>query len=131
MTEEAELQPLPTDYVDLEPGDALLLYTDGLSDARDAAGRFYEDARLEQALEELRDRPAEQLLQGLLDDAASSPGTPRPTTSPSCWCDARRNHTPGDPRHQPRQRQDTPALGKPRRYLHAAAPAAETTAETL
>jgi phosphoserine phosphatase RsbU/P len=76
VTEEAELQPLPTDYVDLEPGDALLLYTDGLSDARDAAGRFYEDARLEQALEELRERPAEQLLQGLLDDAAEFAGRP-------------------------------------------------------
>ena len=67
VTEEAELQPLPTDYVDLEPGDALLLYTDGLSDARDAAGRFYEDARLEQALEELRERPA----------AAAPPGPAR------------------------------------------------------
>src|SRR5664280_154055 len=45
VTEEAELQELPTDYVELNPGDALLLYTDGLSDVRDAAGRFYEDAR--------------------------------------------------------------------------------------
>ncbi len=76
VTEEAELQALPTDYVDLEPGDALLLYTDGLSDARDAAGRFYEDARLEQALEELRGLPAAQLLQGLLDDATAFAGRP-------------------------------------------------------
>jgi sigma-B regulation protein RsbU (phosphoserine phosphatase) len=76
VTEEAELQPLPTDYVDLEPGDALLLYTDGLSDARDAEGRFYEDARLEQALEERLGLPAAQLLQGLLDDASAFAGHP-------------------------------------------------------
>ena len=64
VTDEAELQALPTDYVDLAPGDALLLYTDGLSDVRDAAGRFYEDERLDRALTELRDLPPAELLQG-------------------------------------------------------------------
>jgi len=76
MTEEAELQPLPTDRIELEPGEALLLYTDGLSDTRDAAGCFYDDGRFEQALEELRDLPAAQLLQGLLDDAGAFAGGP-------------------------------------------------------
>jgi sigma-B regulation protein RsbU (phosphoserine phosphatase) len=76
VTEDVELQALPTDYVDLAPGDALLLYTDGLSDVRNAGGRFYEDARLEQALEELRGLPAAQLLQGLLDDAGAFGGRP-------------------------------------------------------
>ena len=74
VTEEAELQALPTDYVDMAPGDALLLYTDGLSDVRDAAGRFYEDERLEQALVGLRDLPPAELLQGLFDDAGSFGG---------------------------------------------------------
>jgi len=74
VTDEAELQALPTDYVDLAPGDALLLYTDGLSDVRDAAGRFYEDERLDGALMELRDLPAAELLQGLLEDAGAFGG---------------------------------------------------------
>jgi sigma-B regulation protein RsbU (phosphoserine phosphatase) len=76
VTEEAELQALSTDYVELAPGDALLLYTDGLSDARDAEGRFYEDARLDAALEELRDLPAAELLAGLFDDATRFAGRP-------------------------------------------------------
>ncbi len=74
VTEEAELQALSTDYVELAPGDALLLYTDGLSDARDAEGRYYEDARLEEALEELRGLPAAQLLESLFADAARFAG---------------------------------------------------------
>jgi sigma-B regulation protein RsbU (phosphoserine phosphatase) len=74
VTEEAELQTLPTDYVELGPGDALLLYTDGLSDVRDDAGRFYEDARLDQRLAESRDLPGAALLQGLLDDATAFGG---------------------------------------------------------
>ena len=74
VTDEAELQALPTDYVDLAPGDALLLYTDGLSDVRDAAGRFYEDERLDRALAELRDLPPVELLQGLFDDAGTFGG---------------------------------------------------------
>ncbi len=76
ITEEAELQPMPSDYVDLEPGDALLLYTDGLSDMRDGRGEYYIDARLEEALEELRGRPAAELLERLLADAAAFAGRP-------------------------------------------------------
>jgi serine phosphatase RsbU (regulator of sigma subunit) len=76
VTEQAELQPLSTDYVELAPGDALLLYTDGLSDTRDGEGRYYEDARLDAALEELRGLPAAQLLEGLFDDCARFAGRP-------------------------------------------------------
>jgi len=76
VTEDAELQALPSDIIELSPGDAVLFYTDGLSDARDAAGLYYEDARLDQALEELRDRPAAQLLEGLIDDVTTFAGHP-------------------------------------------------------
>jgi phosphoserine phosphatase RsbU/P len=76
VTEEAELQALPTDYVELAPGEALLLYTDGLSDVRDAGGRFYEDARLDEALAKLRDLPGAALLEGLVADATAFGGRP-------------------------------------------------------
>ena len=76
VTEEAELQALPTDYVELDPGDALLLYTDGLSDVRDAAGLFYEDERLDQVLAETRGLPGAVLLQSLIDDATAFGGRP-------------------------------------------------------
>lgn len=69
VTWEAELQPYPTEVVKLEVGDAVLLFTDGVAEARDAAGRYYEDARLAEALEELRGLPAAQLLESLLADA--------------------------------------------------------------
>jgi phosphoserine phosphatase RsbU/P len=74
MTEEAELQALPTDYVALAPGDAILLYTDGLSESRNGAGDFYEDARLDEALAELRDLPGDELLDALIADAAAFAG---------------------------------------------------------
>ncbi len=86
VTEDAELQALPSDYVELAPGDALLFYTDGLSEARDPAGRFYEDARLDQALEELRDLPGGAAPRGPDRRRRRLRRPPRPpTTSPSCW----------------------------------------------
>lgn len=68
VTWEAELQPYPTELVELAIGDAVLLFTDGVAEARDDNGRLYEDTRMIEALEQLRDRPAAQLLEGLLAD---------------------------------------------------------------
>jgi serine phosphatase RsbU (regulator of sigma subunit) len=92
VTEEAELQALPTENVALAPGDALLIYTDGLSDVRDAGGRFYEDARLDQALMELRGLPGAELLQDLLDDATAFGG--RAPADDVALVLIRRTHTP-------------------------------------
>jgi serine phosphatase RsbU (regulator of sigma subunit) len=36
----------PTEVVELDRGDAVLLFTDGVTEARDEQGRFYEDERL-------------------------------------------------------------------------------------
>lgn len=77
VTWEAELQPYPTEVVELEIGDSVLLFTDGVAEARDARGRLYEDTRMTEALEELRDLPARELLEGLLADVAGfSAGPP-------------------------------------------------------
>jgi phosphoserine phosphatase RsbU/P len=43
-------QAYPEDVEALEPGDVLLLYTDGLSEARSPTGEMYGDARMDQAL---------------------------------------------------------------------------------
>ena len=62
------MHPFPTEVVDLDRGDAVLLFTDGVTEARDEQGRFYEDERLVEALEELRGLAAAQLLERLHAD---------------------------------------------------------------
>jgi hypothetical protein len=47
----AEIDACPVERVTLEPGDAVLLFTDGIAELRDADGRFYEEARMGEALD--------------------------------------------------------------------------------
>lgn len=63
--------PYPTEHIRLNPGDAVLLFTDGIAEVRNAAGDFYEEARLPAALHELRNLPAQQLVEDLYADAES------------------------------------------------------------
>ena len=51
--------------LDLEPGGTLMLYTDGITDARDAQGERFGPERLCGVLEGLRDRPVADILAGL------------------------------------------------------------------
>jgi phosphoserine phosphatase RsbU/P len=51
--------------LELEPGSALMLYTDGITDARDGKGERFGLSRLRGTLEQLRSRPAEEILQGV------------------------------------------------------------------
>ncbi len=51
--------------LDLEPGGTLLLYSDGVTDARDAQGERFGAERLHGLLEDLRERPAAEILAGL------------------------------------------------------------------
>ncbi len=52
----------------LRPGDGLLLYTDGVTEARDAHDRMYGDAGLEAFLRRTHADPASAIVAGLLDD---------------------------------------------------------------
>jgi sigma-B regulation protein RsbU (phosphoserine phosphatase) len=49
--------------VQLEPGDTLLLYTDGITEARDTEGNMFEQERLARMLDEINSRPAELITQ--------------------------------------------------------------------
>ncbi len=51
----------------LAPGDSVLLYTDGVIEARDARGGFFGDEALGEALRRLVGRPADEIAQGVLD----------------------------------------------------------------
>ena len=54
--------------IQLEPGDALLLYSDGLTEAENPAQELFGDERLLQILEKFSDLDAEGLLQAILAD---------------------------------------------------------------
>lgn len=55
----------------LQPGDALFLFSDGITEAFDAAGNEFGTARLETALEDARNRSAAELVQRVLDATAA------------------------------------------------------------
>ena len=60
----------PIDETVLAPGDALLLFSDGITDACNPAGEAYGNARLERALEAVRERSAAEIVTHILADNA-------------------------------------------------------------
>lgn len=57
-----------TAKVELQPGDALLLYTDGITEAENAAGTFYGLERLLEVAQKHAGAPAEELVNVCLED---------------------------------------------------------------
>jgi sigma-B regulation protein RsbU (phosphoserine phosphatase) len=60
--------------VTLEPGDRLVLYTDGITEARSAAGDEFEDAGLLRTLELCRHLDSQSMVDALFNDVASFAG---------------------------------------------------------
>jgi serine phosphatase RsbU (regulator of sigma subunit) len=79
----SEIDAYPTERVELKPGDAVLLFTDGIAEMRDPAGRFYEETRMVAALEELKGLAPQELVDRLLVDAQRfASGRPPATAEP-------------------------------------------------
>lgn len=64
--------------VRLMPGDALLLYTDGVTEAQNAAGEFFGSERLTQVFQNCLGRPAEEILAAVLDALRTFTGNAPP-----------------------------------------------------
>jgi sigma-B regulation protein RsbU (phosphoserine phosphatase) len=58
----------------VEPGDRLYLYSDGLPDARNAAGEQFGDARLSDAIANRRNRPLAEGITTLIAEIAQWQG---------------------------------------------------------
>ena len=59
----------------LEPGDGLLLYTDGVTEAFDAADAMFDDHRLETALAATAHAPVDEIVKGLVRDVKAFVGS--------------------------------------------------------
>lgn len=63
--------PLEAEMVELQPGDILVYYTDGLTEAEDAAGNDYGVERLRQAVLQMAGQPASVIRDYIVDDVDS------------------------------------------------------------
>lgn len=62
----------------LEPGDALVLYTDGITDTRDADRRFFGEERLLGMVDGACGRPADAMVEAIMDDVRGFRGDGEP-----------------------------------------------------
>ena len=72
--------------LELEPGDRLVLYTDGVTEAEDPADREYGDARLGAWLQANRERPARMLIDGVIAEVLAHCGHARPRDDMTLMC---------------------------------------------
>lgn len=52
----------------IQPGDVVLLYTDGISEAKDAGGDIYGDKRMGEMIEQIYQKAPKEMCQHILDD---------------------------------------------------------------
>ncbi|MGH3119064.1 MAG: PP2C family protein-serine/threonine phosphatase, partial [Gaiellales bacterium] len=59
----------------IHPGDTLVLYTDGVTEAQDGDGEFFDEERLVELVQQHRQLPAPALLQTIIDVVTRFSGT--------------------------------------------------------
>jgi sigma-B regulation protein RsbU (phosphoserine phosphatase) len=60
--------PYESECIQLESGDVILLFTDGISEAMNLEGVEYSDSKLEQKTVSLTDNSADEILNGIKND---------------------------------------------------------------
>ena len=83
ITTDAEF---PEMTLELEPGERLVLYTDGITEAEDAQDREYGEARLGAWLQANRERPGRPLLDGVIAEVLEHCGHARPRDDMTLMC---------------------------------------------
>jgi sigma-B regulation protein RsbU (phosphoserine phosphatase) len=63
-------------FLSMEPGDALLLFTDGMLEATDSKGSEFGVERLKRAFVAIRERPADEIVRALIDKVGEHAGGP-------------------------------------------------------
>jgi sigma-B regulation protein RsbU (phosphoserine phosphatase) len=76
----------PSMTLDVGPGDRLLLYTDGVTEASNPRDEEYGEARLEAHLVAHREEPGRQLIDGVVADVLRYCGTARPRDDITLMC---------------------------------------------
>ncbi len=72
--------------LELDPGDRLVLYTDGITEAEDASDREYGDARLGAWLQASREQPGRALIDGVIAEVLEHCGSARPRDDMTLMC---------------------------------------------
>ncbi len=72
--------------LELQPGDRLLMYTDGVTEAANAADEEYGDVRLEAYVRDRSREPGRQLIDGIVTDVLRFCGTARPHDDMTLMC---------------------------------------------
>jgi serine phosphatase RsbU (regulator of sigma subunit) len=72
--------------VDLAPGDRLVLYTDGVTEAEDVRDREYGEARLEAWLQANREETGRRLIDGVIAEVLEHCGAARPRDDMTLMC---------------------------------------------
>jgi sigma-B regulation protein RsbU (phosphoserine phosphatase) len=76
----------PSMSVEIAPGDRLVLYTDGVTEAEDPKDREYGEARLVAWLQANREEPGRRLIDGVIAEVLEHCGSARPRDDMTLMC---------------------------------------------